>query len=196
MGEVLDQENTKTAQAEEITSLKKKVKRLEKKGGSRTHKIKRLYKVCISARVVSSGEASLGDEEDASKQGRKIDDIDADAEITLIDESQGRHDDVLMFDTVTTAGEVVTTANVEVSTASPTAATITNVKSQGSKDKGKEKMIEPGKPLKKKDQIKFDEEDRLAKEKAQQVEEANIAWDDIQAKIDVDYQLAKRLQAQ
>ncbi|GJR41005.1 hypothetical protein Tco_1216689 [Tanacetum coccineum] len=82
------------------------------------------------------------------------------------------------------------------------------VKSQGSKDKGKEKMIEPGKPLKKKDQIKFDEEealrlqpkfneeDRLAKEKAQQVEEANIAWDDIQAKIDVDYQLAKRLQAQ
>ncbi|GJZ39492.1 hypothetical protein Tco_0586055, partial [Tanacetum coccineum] len=34
------------------------------------------------------------------------------------------------------------------------------------------------------------------REKAQQVEEANIAWDDIQAKIDADYQLAKRLQAQ
>ncbi|GJY07145.1 hypothetical protein Tco_0374199 [Tanacetum coccineum] len=65
--------------------------------------------------------------EDASKQGRKIDDIDADAEISLVDESQGRHDDDLIFDTVTTAGEVVTTANVEVSTASPTAATITNV---------------------------------------------------------------------
>ncbi|GJU00638.1 putative ribonuclease H-like domain-containing protein [Tanacetum coccineum] len=81
------------------------------------------------------------------------------------------------------------------------------VKGQGSKDKGKVKMIEPEKPLKKKDQInfdeeetlrlqaKFDEEDRLAREKAQQVEEANIAWDDIQAKIDADYQLAKRLQA-
>ncbi|GKF85655.1 hypothetical protein Tco_0253482, partial [Tanacetum coccineum] len=63
-------------------------------------------------------------------------------------------------------------------------------------------------PLKKKDQIKFDEEealrlqakfdeeDRFAREKAQQVEEANIAWDDIQAKIDADYQLAERLQAQ
>ncbi|GKG21015.1 hypothetical protein Tco_0380816, partial [Tanacetum coccineum] len=61
------------------------------------------------------------------------------------------------------------------------------VKSQGSKDKGKAKMIELEKPLKKKDQIKFDkeealrlqakfeEEDRLAREKAQQVEEANIA---------------------
>ncbi|GJW62988.1 hypothetical protein Tco_0114872 [Tanacetum coccineum] len=82
------------------------------------------------------------------------------------------------------------------------------VKGQGSKDKGKAKMIEPEKPLKKKDQIKFDEEealrlqakfdeeDRLAREKAQQVKEANIAWDDIQAKIDADYQLAERLHAQ
>ncbi|GJZ56557.1 hypothetical protein Tco_0611750 [Tanacetum coccineum] len=40
------------------------------------------------------------------------------------------------------------------------------------------------------------EEERLAREKAQQVEEANIAWDDVQAKTDVDYQLAQRLQAQ
>ncbi|GKE84852.1 hypothetical protein Tco_1558594 [Tanacetum coccineum] len=148
---VLDLENTKTAQAKEITSLKLRVKRLEKKGGSRTHKLKRLYKIGRSARVVSSDEASLGDQEDASKQRRKIDDIDADVEITLVDETQGRHDDDLMFDIgvlndeevfagqdmtekevstadpVTTAGEVVTTANVEVSTASPTAAIITNV---------------------------------------------------------------------
>ncbi|GJW21664.1 putative ribonuclease H-like domain-containing protein [Tanacetum coccineum] len=76
------------------------------------------------------------------------------------------------------------------------------------KDKGKAKMIEPEKPLKKKDQIKFDkeealrlqakfdEEDRLTREKAQKVEEANIAWDDIQAKVEADYQLAQRLQAQ
>ncbi|GKE05405.1 hypothetical protein Tco_1397423 [Tanacetum coccineum] len=74
--------------------------------------------------------------------------------------------------------------------------------------KGKVKMIVPEKPLMKKDHIKFneeealrlqakfDKEDRLAREKAQQVEEANIAWDDIQAKIDADYQLAKGLQAQ
>ncbi|GJV69614.1 hypothetical protein Tco_1485123 [Tanacetum coccineum] len=80
-----------------------------------------------SARVVSSDEASLGDQEESSKQGRKIDDIDADAGITLVNENHGRHDDDIMFDTVTTAGEEVTTVNVEVSTASPTAATITNV---------------------------------------------------------------------
>ncbi|GJR43319.1 hypothetical protein Tco_1311422, partial [Tanacetum coccineum] len=71
----------------EITSLKLRVKKLEKKGGSRTYKLKRLYTVGRSASIVSSEEASLGDQEDASKQGRKIDDIDKDAEITLVDET-------------------------------------------------------------------------------------------------------------
>ncbi|GKC49118.1 hypothetical protein Tco_1071863 [Tanacetum coccineum] len=96
-----------TAQAQEITSLKLRVKKLEKKGGSRTHKLKRLYKVGRSARIVSSDEASLGDQEDASKQGRKIDDIDKDAEITLVDETQGRYGDDIMFDVSDLAGEEV-----------------------------------------------------------------------------------------
>ncbi|GJS87397.1 hypothetical protein Tco_0770033 [Tanacetum coccineum] len=94
---VLDLENTKTAQAQEITSLKLRVKRLEKKGGSKTHKLRRLYKAGRSARVVSSNEASLGKQEDASKQGSKIANIDADAEITLVDETQGRYGDEYMF---------------------------------------------------------------------------------------------------
>ncbi|GJR78714.1 ribonuclease H-like domain-containing protein, partial [Tanacetum coccineum] len=80
---VLDLKNTKTAQDQEITSLKLRVKKLEKKRGSITHKLIRLYKVDRSARVVSFNEASLDDQEDASKQGKKIDDIDADAGITL-----------------------------------------------------------------------------------------------------------------
>ncbi|GKB31417.1 putative ribonuclease H-like domain-containing protein [Tanacetum coccineum] len=83
------------------------VKKLKKKGGSRTHKLKRLYKVGRSARIVSSDEASLGDQEDASKQGRKIDDIDKDAEITLVDETQGRYGDDIMFDVSDIAGEEV-----------------------------------------------------------------------------------------
>ncbi|GKG16007.1 hypothetical protein Tco_0358330, partial [Tanacetum coccineum] len=70
-------------QAQEIKILKKRVKKLEKKGGSRTHKLKILYKIGRSARIVSSDEGSLGDQEDASKQGRKIHDIDADEDITL-----------------------------------------------------------------------------------------------------------------
>ncbi|GJX97972.1 hypothetical protein Tco_0354991 [Tanacetum coccineum] len=77
-----DLENTKTAQAQEITSLKLRFKKLEKKGGSRTHGLKRLYKVSLSRRVESSDEEGLG-KEDASKQGR-IADIDVDAGINLV----------------------------------------------------------------------------------------------------------------
>ncbi|GJR78841.1 putative ribonuclease H-like domain-containing protein [Tanacetum coccineum] len=88
---------------QETTSLKKRVKKLEKKRGSRTHKLKRLYKVGRSARIVSSDEASLGDQEDASEQGRKIHDIDADEDITL----ENVHDDDIMFDVSDLAGEEV-----------------------------------------------------------------------------------------
>ncbi|GJS68398.1 putative reverse transcriptase domain-containing protein [Tanacetum coccineum] len=132
---VLDLEDTKTAQAQEITSLKLRVKKLEKKGGSRTHKPKRLYKVGRSARVTSSDEASLGDQEDASKQGRKINDIDKDVEITLINVAEKE---------VSTA-DPVTTASVEVTTASATttiaedltlAQTLMEIRSARSKAKG------------------------------------------------------------
>ncbi|GJU59759.1 hypothetical protein Tco_1237525 [Tanacetum coccineum] len=76
-------EKTKTTQANEIASLKRKVKKLEKKRSSRTHKLKRLYKVGLSARVeFSSDEKDLG--EDASKQGRRINAIDTDEDITLV----------------------------------------------------------------------------------------------------------------
>ncbi|GKC35128.1 hypothetical protein Tco_1047512, partial [Tanacetum coccineum] len=78
------------------------------------------------------------------------------------------------------------------------------------KDKGKAKMIEPEKPLKKKDQNKFDEEmaKRLAEElqaeleeeervARQREEEANlISWDNTQAMMEADYELAQRLQAE
>ncbi|GKA37432.1 hypothetical protein Tco_0723997 [Tanacetum coccineum] len=249
---VLDLENTKTAQAQEITSLKLRVKKLEKKGGSRTHKLKRLYKVGRSARVISSDEASLGDQEDASKQGRKINDIDKDAEITLVDETQGRygHDmaekEINVAEKKVSTADPVTTASVAISIASPTKTTITDdltlaqtlieirsakPKVKGvvigeqsesttrtrpqqlpSKDKGKGKMVEPEKPIKKKElirldeeiasklQAEFDEEVRLAREKAEKEQEANVAlteeWDDIQAKIEADHELAQRLQAQ
>ncbi|GKD35212.1 hypothetical protein Tco_1250721 [Tanacetum coccineum] len=79
---VLDLEKTKTTQGNEIASLKRRVKKLEKKNRSRSHKLKRLYKVGLSARVESYGDKeSLG--EDASKQGR-INAIDADEDITLV----------------------------------------------------------------------------------------------------------------
>ncbi|GKC45055.1 hypothetical protein Tco_1062777 [Tanacetum coccineum] len=173
-------------------------------------------------KVVSSEGTSLGDQEDASKQGRKINNIDADAEITLVDESQGRHDDDLMFDTcvlndeevfagqdmaekevstadpVTTASEVVTTANVEVSTVCSTAAIITTVEltlAQTLAELKSNLQISFDEQEAIRLQAEFDEEVRLAREK----DEANVAlieeWNDIQAKIEADQLLAKRLQA-
>nr|GEY09711.1 hypothetical protein [Tanacetum cinerariifolium] len=61
---LLTREKTKTTQLNEITSLKRRVKKLEKKNKSRTLTLKRLYKVGLTAKVESSGdEESLGGEE-------------------------------------------------------------------------------------------------------------------------------------
>ncbi|GKC47932.1 uncharacterized mitochondrial protein-like protein [Tanacetum coccineum] len=175
---VLDLDNTKTAQAQEITSLKLRVKKLEKKGGSRTHKLKRLFKVGRSARIVSSDEASLGDQEDASKQGRNIDNIDKDAEITLVDETQGRYGDDITFYVSDLAGEEVFVAEQGVPNTKPkvkgivfkeqvesTTTTTRRISSQQPsrvivEEKGKGKMVEPEpvKKFSKKDQLKLDEE--------------------------------------
>ncbi|GJU45533.1 hypothetical protein Tco_1202799 [Tanacetum coccineum] len=260
---VLNLEKTKTTQDNEIASLKRRVKNLEKKSRPRTHKLKRLYKVGLTARVESSDDKeSLG--EDASKQGR-IDDIDADEEITLVsvhdvNVSAGEEEVVEVINTakliidaakVSAAGDKVSTASVAtiVSAATTTTATTVDditlaqvleemkstkpkkkgvviqelgestttkstptISSQQSLDKGKGILIEPVEPIKKKDlirldeedalklQVEFDEEERLAREKAEKEKEANIAlietWDDIQAKIDADHQLAERMQAQ
>ncbi|GJR98954.1 hypothetical protein Tco_0271128 [Tanacetum coccineum] len=248
---------TKTSQVAEITELKERIKKLEKKGGSRTHRLRRLYK------------------------GRKIEEIDQDAEVTLVYETQGRYGDNFMFDTgvldneqdiaekevdmdekdvstadsvttveVTTDSTTITTIDeltlaqtlIEIKAAKPKAVTnaattttivVTRPKARGivvqepskfttttsplqpsqlpqAKDKGKAKMVEPEKPLKKKDQIMFDkevaqklqaqldaeleEEEKLAR---QREEDANIAeWDNVQAMMDADYELAARLQAE
>nr|GFA82907.1 hypothetical protein [Tanacetum cinerariifolium] len=93
----------KAAIFEQLTlmSLKMRFKRLEKKRSSRTHGLKRLYKVGLFARVESSDKESLG-EEDPSKKERNIADIDANKEISIVDETvedQGRFDDQEMLDT-------------------------------------------------------------------------------------------------
>nr|GEX25034.1 hypothetical protein [Tanacetum cinerariifolium] len=69
-----------------IDSLKRRVKKLEKRNRSITYKLKRLYKVSLTARVESSrDEESL--DEDASKQKRRIDVIDGDDKITLVNDA-------------------------------------------------------------------------------------------------------------
>ncbi|GKB19244.1 putative ribonuclease H-like domain-containing protein [Tanacetum coccineum] len=98
--QVLDLEKAKDAQAKEIVALKKRIQKLERKKMSRPTGLKRLKKVGMSRRVESSeDQESLVAPEDASKQRRSIANIDADVEVTLVDETQERQDDKLMFDT-------------------------------------------------------------------------------------------------
>ncbi|GJU10358.1 hypothetical protein Tco_1132754 [Tanacetum coccineum] len=155
---VLDLEKTKTTQQIEINSVKRRVKKVEKKRSSRSHKLKRLYKVGLTTRVESSrDEEDLG--EDASKQGKRINAIDADEDITLVNVQDDADNE--MFD--------VHALNDE------------------------EFLIEE---VLKVTSLTFDEEERLAREKAANEKEANVAWteewDDIQA----DHELAQRLQAE
>ncbi|GJR86396.1 hypothetical protein Tco_0210407 [Tanacetum coccineum] len=122
---VLDLEKTKTTQANEIASLKRRVKKLEKKRS-----------------------------EDASKQGRRINDIDADEDITIVNVQDDA--DKEMFDVDALNGEEVFVA--------------------GQNENVVKEVVDAA-------QVKgivFQEPE----------------WDDIQAKIDVDYQLSERLQAQ
>ncbi|GJZ12202.1 hypothetical protein Tco_0546961 [Tanacetum coccineum] len=97
--QVLNLEKAKDNQAKEIVDLKKRVQKLERKKKSRTTGLKRLKKVGMSKRVESSKDKeNLGDHEDASKQGRSIEDIDKDVDVSLVDDTQGRLDDAEMFD--------------------------------------------------------------------------------------------------
>ncbi|GKG58953.1 hypothetical protein Tco_0602662, partial [Tanacetum coccineum] len=68
---------------------------------------------------VESSDEGLGAQEDASKQGRKIDDIDQDVEITLVDETQGRSDEDMFDVNVDLQGDEVVADKEVASTADP-----------------------------------------------------------------------------
>ncbi|GKB41530.1 hypothetical protein Tco_0886472 [Tanacetum coccineum] len=198
----LDLENTKTAQAWEITSLKKRVKKLERKKKSRTHGLKRLYK------------------------GRKIHDNDVDEDITLknvhdadmfgvrdldSDEVFVETEEPVVNAATTTStipfsaakdlsnvdmtlaqalAELKSTKPKVVTTAATTTTTVvTRSKAKGlviqeqeqastpitsSKDKGKGIMVEEPLKIKKKDQVLFDDQEAIRLQ-AQFDEEERIA---------------------
>ncbi|GKA50033.1 hypothetical protein Tco_0743106 [Tanacetum coccineum] len=96
-------EKDKLAQATKILSLKKRVEKLEKRRKIKPSVLIRLKKIGSATKVESLKEASLGAEENASKQGGMIFDIDADAEISLVDETR-RLDNDRIFDTTANLG--------------------------------------------------------------------------------------------
>nr|GEU99999.1 putative ribonuclease H-like domain-containing protein [Tanacetum cinerariifolium] len=135
--EVLDLEQTKTTQKNEIGSLKRRIKKLEKR--------------------------SLG--QDASKQRRRIDVINADKDITLVNDDNNE-----MFDVDELGGEEVFVVGQNENVVEEVV--------NAAQDKGKGIIIEDRVKPKKEDQIrldeeaalklqaKFDEKERLAREKA------------------------------
>ncbi|GJV14891.1 hypothetical protein Tco_1360214 [Tanacetum coccineum] len=244
---VLDLETIKSAQAKEIASLKKRVKKMERKRKSKTPGMN-LFKI-----------GSDFDEEFDTNMDEAIEQV-YDANKYTVEEGEVQVPTANMevntaSAPVTTAGVSVsttgpiTTASVNITAAEPTtpptittvfededltiAQTLVRMRSEKSKvrgvvikepsetatrltlppqqhdpkDKGKGKMVKQENPINKKDQIKFDEEiaqrlqaqmqaeleeeERLARERK---EDANIVeWDDVQAMMDVDYELSARL---
>ncbi|GJS76112.1 hypothetical protein Tco_0725993 [Tanacetum coccineum] len=239
-------------------SLKLRVKKLEKKGGSRTYKLKRLYKVGRSARVISSDEASLVIRRLHPNRGGKlmilikmqrlhwfmklrgeftvknvnlsVDEVTLAQALAALKSAKVQEKANVVeepSESITTTPTLTTTTAATTITAVSTRprakglviheeeqATTPTVSSQQpsqvkAHDKGKGIMVEEPVKMKKKDQISLDEElafklqaeeeeeERLAREKAQREEEANIvSWDNVQAMIDADYQMAQQMQAE
>nr|GEX03089.1 putative ribonuclease H-like domain-containing protein [Tanacetum cinerariifolium] len=137
---VLDLENVKDAQDLEIQNLKKRVKRLEKKRKLRTLQLNRRL---IKARIESSAKKSLGDQKDASNQGRN----DQDKEILFVQEDS----ETQRSAPVTTVGVSISTAELSTPLTTITtpiededltiAQTLMKMRSVKSKEKSKEKGV-------------------------------------------------------
>ncbi|GJX54589.1 hypothetical protein Tco_0282958 [Tanacetum coccineum] len=258
---VLALETIKTAQANEIASLKKRVKKLNRRNKLRTYGLKRLnrgrisdidanediYLVNVRTDEDMFGVNDLdGDElivksvdvfKTAEETRSVVEEVTAvtipvsaattttittaitDVEMTLAQALVELKSVKPMATTITTTPTLITTAAattvIAVSTRpiakglvihkqeqAPTPTVSSQQPSQVKvQDKGKGKMVklEPMKKMSKKELLRLDEElvfklqakekeeERLAREKAQQMEEAKIAWDDVQAKINIDY---------
>ncbi|GJX10178.1 putative ribonuclease H-like domain-containing protein [Tanacetum coccineum] len=191
---VLDLEKTKTTQQNEIASLKRRVKKLEKKRG-------------INAIVADEEITLVSVQDDADKEMFDMDTLNGE-EVFVEGLNENVVEEVVDAAQVSNAATTVTITTEEITLAQALEAlktskpkvkgivfqepgkstTTTTISSQQSQDKGKGIMIEePLKPMKKKDlirldeeialklQAEFDEEEILAREKAKKEKEANIA---------------------
>ncbi|GJX47464.1 hypothetical protein Tco_0272654 [Tanacetum coccineum] len=232
---VLALETTKSNQAVEIERLKRRVKSLEKRRKSRTPRFKRLRKVGLAGRVESYTDVKV-----AEKEVSDVDPVTIVGEVvtTANVEVTTANAPITTIDELTLAQTLIEikAAKPKAVTAAATTTTTTRPKAKGvvvqepsefkttssplqasqlpqAKDKGKAKMVEPEKPLKKKDQIAMDEEvarnleaqlqaeleeeERISRLKE---EKANIdlleSWDNTQAMMDADFQLAQQMQTE
>nr|GEX48140.1 hypothetical protein [Tanacetum cinerariifolium] len=118
---VFELQEAKDAQSKEIAALKNKVSKLLKWRKSRSRGLRRLMKIGSGRRAKSPLEKdSLGAQEDASKYGRMIEEIDQDDEIALDAKAQGRKTDDEMFGVDDLSGEEVVTTVADKVSATPT----------------------------------------------------------------------------
>ncbi|GJW41388.1 hypothetical protein Tco_0067233 [Tanacetum coccineum] len=209
-----DLKQTKLTYGAAYTKLIKKVKKLE-------NKVKSIQARRRARIIVSDDEDDL---EDPSKQGRKIAKIDQDPAISLVQhdaEIQGRHEHDMEFDFDLDAAKDVSTAEKDVSTAKPVstagaAVTTASVAVSTAKDKAKAKMDESESKTTQTKTKMQQEQERLGYERAvglqvelEEDERQGIArvhkaassfnveeWEDIQARVEADEELAQRLQAE
>nr|GEU99631.1 hypothetical protein [Tanacetum cinerariifolium] len=133
----------KIAQALEITNLKQRVKKLERRNKLKVLKLRRLKKVGIAQKVETSDDTVM---DDVSKQGRIIADMDDDKDVTLKDVVDVAKDvlEEKVVEVVTAAKlitKVVTAASTTITAAAPqlttaAAPTLTTASSAARRRKG------------------------------------------------------------
>ncbi|GJW60595.1 hypothetical protein Tco_0109930 [Tanacetum coccineum] len=203
---VLDLENTKTAQAQEIT-IDETQRRYGDEDMFGVHDLDGDEVVVESEVAAKNKDAEVNVVEEVVSAAEEI--VNAatitEDEITLAEvlaELKSVKPKVTTATTATTKGILLQEPSESITTTTTTTTTIS------SKDKGKGIMVKEPLKMKKKYQISFDEQEairlqvefdeevRLVKEK----DKANVAlieeWNDIQAKIDANYQMAKQMQAE
>ncbi|GJS74361.1 hypothetical protein Tco_0707202 [Tanacetum coccineum] len=212
-----DLKQTKLTYGVAYTKLIKKVKKLENK--VKSNQARRRAKI-----VVSDNEEALEDpskqgskiskidqdptislvQHDAEIQGRQEHDMEFKFDLDAAKDVSTAEEDISTTKPVSTAGAVVTIASVDVSTA-----TVSIAKD---KDKG---IMEESKPVQTKIKLQQEQErlgykaalrlqDKLEEEERQRIANVQEAassfnieeWDDIQAIVDADEELAQRLQAE
>nr|GEX88102.1 hypothetical protein [Tanacetum cinerariifolium] len=215
---VLSLEKINTNQVVEIEMLKKRIKKLKgKKKKKRTHRLKILYKVGFNARIISSDKEGLDQERMNDQDMCGFNDLDGDE--VVVDVSAGEKEeqsDKVAKRKLLLLIQLLLLNLIEIKAAEPKA--LTNVaitvnsllNNHHSLKKGKAKMVEPERPLKRKKQIMMDEqiardleaqmqadleeEKMITKEKEEGANIAMIAeWDNIQDMMDADYELAAKL---
>ncbi|GJV76590.1 hypothetical protein Tco_1508174 [Tanacetum coccineum] len=160
-------------------------------------------------------------------RGGKIADLDADVEVTLVDEAQGRIDDNLIFDTrvfyeqevevkkavstteVTTVSATTTTVDeltldqtlIEIKAAKPKAVTTVATTTTTAVTRPKARGVVVQEPSEFRTTTSSSQTSQLPQKKERMArhkeEEDNlISWDNTQAMMEADYELAQRLQAE